>query len=173
MVTDKAEAQCHRSDFWQNTHWTPRQLSFLGSWSTVGSGPGAANKVSAHAERDCDTTEPRLSALFPAQSLANHLRPFSLSPGCVPTHCMMDLPFLKGFCLVHFVPSLLPPHNRTSHFHLAFKTSFALLGGRFRSTVMACKQIRYISTFLLSVRATQTSEIWRAQVFSNLLPMAR
>lgn len=71
----------------------------------------------------------------------------------MPTHCMLDLPFLKDFGLV---PSFLHPHNRTSHFHLAFKTSLALLGGRFRSSVMACKQIQCISTFLLSVRATQT-----------------
>lgn len=110
--------------------------------------------------------------MFPAQSLANHLGMFSLQPGSVPTHCMLDLPFLKDFGLLCFVPNLLHPHNRTSHFHLAFKTSFALLGGRFRSSVMACKQIRCISTFLLSVRATQTREIWRVEAFSNLLPVA-
>lgn len=97
---------------------------------------------------------------------------FSLQPGFMTTHCMLDLPFLKDFGLVHFVPDFLHPHNRTSHFHLAFKTSFALLGGRFRSSVMACKQIRCISTFLLSVRATQTREIWHVEVFSNLLPVA-
>lgn len=70
----------------------------------------------------------------------------------MPTLCMLDLPFLKDFGLVL---GFLHPHNRTSHFHLAFKTSLALLGGRFRSSVMACKQIQCISTFLLSVRATQ------------------
>lgn len=90
----------------------------------------------------------------------------------MPTHCMLDFPFLKGFWLVHFVPSFLHPHNHTSRFHLALKTSFALLGGRFRSSVMACKQIWCISTFLLSVRATQMREIWCIQLFWNLLPMA-
>lgn len=130
----------------------------------------AVNKV--HAEREFNITATLFSALFPAQSLANHLRMFSLQPGFMTTHCMLDLPFLKDFGLVHFVPDFLHPHNRTSHFHLAFKTSFALLGGRFRSSVMACKQIRCISTFLLSVRATQTREIWHVEVFSNLLPMA-
>lgn len=86
----------------------------------------------------------------------------------MPTHYMLNWPFLKDF----FVLSFLHPHNRTSHFHLALITSFALLGGRFRSSVMACKQIRCISTFLLSVRATQTGEIWHVQVSSNLFPMA-
>lgn len=121
-----------------------------------------------HIEREFNTTATLLS-LFLAQSLANHLRQFSLQPSFMPTHCMLDLPFLKDFGLV---PSLLDPHNRTSHFHLAFKTSLALLGGRFRSSVMACKQILCISTFLLSVRATQTREIWCVEVLSNFLPVA-
>lgn len=113
-----------------------------------------------HVERQFNTTATLLSALFPAQSLANHLGMFSLQPGFMPTHCMLDLPFLKDFRLV---PDILHPHNRTSHFHLAFKTSLALLGGRFRSSVMACKQIRCISTFLLSVHAIQTREIWHVE----------
>lgn len=96
------------------------------------------------------------------------LRAYSLHDGsAVPQGLLLGPPCPQSPAL----PS--PAHNRTSHFHLALKTSFALLGGRFRSSVMACKQIRYISTFLLSVRATQTREIWPAQVFPNLLPMAR
>lgn len=127
----------------------------------------AVNKV--HIEREFNTTATLLSALSPARSLANHLGMFSLQPSFMPTHCMLDLPFLKDFGLV---PGFLHPHNRTSHFHLAFKTSLALLGGRFRSSVMACKQIQCISTFLLSVRATQTKEIWHVEVLSNFLPVA-
>lgn len=120
-------------------------------------------------EKENPILQQHFSTLFPTQSLANHSGMFSLQPSFMPTHCMLDLPFLKNFGLV---PNFLHPHNRTSHFHLAFKTSLALLGGRFCSSVTACKQIQCISTFLLSVRATQTKEIWHVEVLSIFLPVA-
>lgn len=172
MVTDEAESQSYHSDFWQNNYWTLR----LSPWVLiimVGSGPGCEKSICAmQKERVFNTTEPLLSALAPVRPLTNHLQMFSLYPHHMPTRCMLDSWFLKDFCLIHCVPNFLSPHNHILHFHLAFRTSFALLGGQFHSTVMACKQIRCISTFLLSVHTTQIREILCFQVFPNLLPMA-